>query len=234
MRRSSLLLSLVLVAIPVCVSAQTSAPKDSPASQSSASGVSSSSDKKHVRQTVSTELESGAVENGVYRNRALAMTCRIPEGWVLRTEEMNEREDDEAHPLAESVMRTARTGAGKVLLAAFSRPPAAHGEDVNSSILIAAESASAYPGLKEPVQYLGVLEEVPKSQGFTVDAGPDEIAIGPKTLVREDFHKDVGSRVMRQTILAMLARGYAISITVIGGTEDEVEELLDGLSFSAK
>ena len=196
--------------------------------------MSSSADKKHIRKTTDGALDPGTVVNGTYQNRALGLTCKIPEGWVLRTDEMNEREDDEAHPLAESGMRTARTGAGKVLLAAFSRPPAAHGEDVNSSILIAAESASAYPGLKEPVQYLGVLEEVPKSQGFTVDAGPDEIAIGAKTLVREDFHKDVGSRVMRQAILAMLARGYAISITVIGGTEDEVEELLDGLTFSVK
>jgi len=35
------------------------------------------------------------------------------------------------------------------------------------------------------------------------------------------FHKDVGSRVMWQSTLAMLAHGYAVSITLIGGTEDE-------------
>ena len=56
--------------------------------------------------------------------------------------------------------------------------------------------------------------------------------VGTKTLVRADFHKDVGTRVMRQSTLAMLAHGYAVSITVIAGTEDEVEELIDGLSFS--
>jgi len=38
---------------------------------------------------------------------------------------------------------------------------------------------------------------------------------------------------MRQSTLAMLARGYAVSITVIGGTEDEVEDLLDGIEFGA-
>jgi hypothetical protein len=37
---------------------------------------------------------------------------------------------------------------------------------------------------------------------------------------------------MRQSTLAMLAHGYAISITVIGGTEDEIEDLVDGLSFT--
>ncbi len=121
----------------------------------------------------------------------------------------------------------------KVLLAAFSRPPEAKGEDVNSSILIAAESVSAYPGLKDAVQYFGPLTEVAKAQGFNADAEPYEIAIGTRALVRADFHKDVGSRVMWQSTMAMLAHGYAVSITLIGGTQDEVEELIDGLSFSA-
>jgi hypothetical protein len=120
-----------------------------------------------------------------------------------------------------------------VLLAAFSRPPEAKGEDVNASILIVAESAAAYPGLKEAAQYFGPLIEVAKAQGFTMEEDPYDIAIGGKTLVRGDFHKDIGSRVMRQSTLAMLAHGYAISITVIGGTDDEVEDLVDGLSFSA-
>ena len=119
----------------------------------------------------------------------------------------------------------------KVLLAAFARPPEAHVEDVNASVLIAAESAAAYPGLKEAAQYFGPLTEVAKAQGFTVDEEPYEIAVGTKVLVRGDFHKDVGTRVMRQSTLAFLSHGYAVSITVIGGTEDEVEELIDGLSF---
>jgi hypothetical protein len=39
---------------------------------------------------------------------------------------------------------------------------------------------------------------------------------------------------MRQSTLAMLSHGYAISITVIGGTDDEVEDLVDGLTFSSR
>jgi hypothetical protein len=31
----------------------------------------------------------------------------------------------------------------------------------------------------------------------------------------------------------VLARGYAVSFTFIGGSEDEVEELVRGLSFGA-
>lgn len=122
------------------------------------------------------------------------------------------------------------TGA-KVLLAAFSRPPEVRAEDINASILIAVENQSSYPGLKEAAQYFGPLTEVAKAQGFTMDEDPYAIAIGSKVLVRGDFHKDVGSRVMRQSTLAFLAQGYAVSITVIGGTDDEVEDLVDGLSF---
>ena len=36
---------------------------------------------------------------------------------------------------------------------------------------------------------------------------------------------------MRQSTLVMLARGYVVSLTFIGGTEDEVEQLIDGLRF---
>jgi hypothetical protein len=120
----------------------------------------------------------------------------------------------------------------KVLLAAFSRPPEARAEDVNSSILIAAEPVSTYPGLKHAAQYFGPLTEVAKAQGFTADEDPYESAVGTKTLARGDFHKDVGSRVMHQSTLALLSHGCAISITVIAGTEDDVEELIDGLTFS--
>jgi len=196
-----------------------------------------SSSSKHTKgssSTGTTAVTDGAVSSGVYRNKALGLACKIPEGWVLRTEEMNSQDQakDEEKPTTQGAERNA--GDQHVLLAAFSRPPEARGEDVNSSILIAAESAEAYPGLKDAAQYFGPLTEVAKAQGFSVDEEPYEYAVGAKKLVRGDFHKDVGTRVMRQSTLAFLSRGYAVSITIIGGTEDEVEELIDGISFTGK
>jgi len=191
---------------------------------------------------------------------------KIPAGWVLRTDEMNARQEssgtagpENSAPSGGSPQGPAKSpgdgghsegsdhkssppGASsspadereaRVLLAAFSRPPEARGEDVNGSIVMAAESVRTYPGLKEAAQYFGPLTEVAKAQGFTVDEEPYEFALGNKNVVRGDFHKDVGTRVMRQSTLAFLAHGYAVSITVIGGTEDEVEELIDGISFAA-
>jgi hypothetical protein len=195
--------------------------------QQSAPSSGSSSSVPHPRKTApdaNLHLDSGTVSNGTYRNPAFGFTCKIPQGWVLRTEEVNEGDDKPADQEPGK--------SGRVLLAAFSRPPAARGEDVNSSILIAAESTSEYPGLKEAAQYFGPLTEIAKAQGFVVAEEPYEFAIGAKTLVRGDFQKDIGSRVMRQSTLVILVRGYAVSFTFIGGTEDEVEELIAGLSFA--
>jgi hypothetical protein len=233
--------------------------------QSSASSASSSSTKHTSKSSPpGSGIAAGEVSNGAYRNRSLALTCKIPAGWVLRTEEMNARPESSGavggeNPalsgssapgpaqkpgetgLAEgsenkaSPPRASRSAAdepeARVLLAAFSRPPEARGEDVNGSIVIAAESVATYPGLTEAAQYFGPLTEVARAQGFTVDEEPYAFALGNKNVVRGDFHKDVGTRVMRQSTLAFLWHGYALSITMIGGTEDQVEELIDGISF---
>jgi len=211
------------------------------ASQSPPSSPSSLKIKKPASQDSS--FDSGTVTNGVYHNKSLALSCKIPPGWVLRTAELNAREKQqdekkeeekpEDKPAAAPSAPSASSAGAKVLLAAFSRPPEARAEDVNSSILIAAESTASYPGLTEAAQYFFPLTEVAKAQGFVPDEDPYEIAIGTKTLPRADFHKDVGTRVMHQSTLALLAHGYAISITVIGGTDDEVEDLIDGLSFTS-
>jgi hypothetical protein len=193
--------------------------------------ASSSSSAKHATPAANSDLDSGSVANGVYRNKILALSCKIPPGWVLRTEEMNAREVAEEQKEATSPPSAASSAGAKALLAAFSRPPEARAEDINASIIIAAEGAASYPGLKEAAQYFFPLTEVAKAQGFTADEDPYEIAIGTKTLVRGDFRKNVGTRVMHQSTLVMLSHGYAISITVIGGTDDEVEDLVDGLTF---
>jgi hypothetical protein len=211
---------LICIALPASLHAQV--PPQSPQSSST----------KLVQPPADSALDPGAIVNGVYRNKTLALSCKIPPGWVLRTDDMNARQEKDAADPASATGPSA-SSAGKVLLAAFSRPPQAKAEEVNSSILIAAESASSYPGLKDPAQYFGPLTEVAKAQGFTVDEQPYEFALGTKKLVRGDFHKDVGTRRILQSSLVMLSHGCAVSITMIGGTEDEVEELIDGLTFSA-
>jgi len=220
-RGSVFIFCVILLAVPV--SLLQSAAQSSPSSPSKPVGKPAS--------LKDSSLDSGLVSNGVYRNPAFGFTCKIPAGWVLRTEEMNAREGEGEKADANNAPADGK--ASRVLLAAFSRPPEARGEDVNASILIAAESAAAYPGLKDAAQYFGPVTEVAKAQGFDIVEEPYEFAIGAKTIVRGDFQRNVGTRVMRQSTLVVLARGYAVSFTFIGGTEDEVEELVEGLSFGA-
>lgn len=237
------LVALVSLGIGAAASAQTSTPS------SAHSSSSSSATHAHKPAADSSGIDAGVVVNGVYRNKALGLSYKIPEGWVLRTEEMNsgeaatEENSGAAGSQGSPKQREPSTGSGqaaghpsaeagaRVLLAAFSRPPEARGEDVNGSVVMAAESTEAYPGLKEAAQYFGPLTEVATAQGFAADEEPYEYEVGTKKLVRGDFHKDVGSRVMRQSTLVWLARGYTVSITVIGGTEDEVESLIDRVTF---
>jgi hypothetical protein len=203
--------------------------------QAPSQSSSASSSVKHVKKPASaidSPLDAGSASYGVYRNTALGFSCKIPAGWVLRTDEMNARQGEDEKSAAGKTPADAGQ-VGRVLLAAFSRPPEARAEDVNASILIAAESVAAYPGLKDAAQYFGPLTEVAKSQGFKIVNEPYEFLVGTKMVVRGDFQKDVGARVMRQSSLAILAHGYAISFTFIGGTEDEVEELVEGMSFAA-
>lgn len=153
----------------------------------------------------------------------------------MRTDEMNQQQTQRADATknadsnAEGV--NASSAGSKVLLAAFSRPPQAKGQEVNASILIVAEPMSAYPGLQDPEQYFGPLSEVAQAQGFTRDADPYEVGIGPQALVRADFHKDVGTRVMRQSTLVLLSHENAVSITMISGSQDGINQLLNGLDF---
>jgi hypothetical protein len=205
----------------------------SSSSSSPPSSSSRSSQKSH--KTAEPEIDAGAVINSTYSNKAFGITCKIPAGWVLRTDEMNAPDEDDAESAkaqSQSAPRSTETGSGRVLLAAFSRPPGATGAEVNSSIVIAAESAKTYPGLTDAAQYLGPVTEVAKAQGFQVIEEPYEFAVGAKTVARSDFQKDVGSRMMRQSTLVLLARGWVISFTFLGANEDEVEDLVERLSFA--
>ena len=53
----------------------------------------------------------------------------------------------------------------------------------------------------------------------------------PAKLVRADFSKARGALTMRQASLVRVEKGYAVSFTFIGGSEDEVNQLVEKLSF---
>jgi len=163
--------------------------------------------------------DSGVVNNGVYRNASFGFSYRIPFGWVDRTEQMNDGSSDPAK--------------GRVLLATFAQPPEVGSDALNPGVVIAMESIATYPGLKTPADYFGPLDELIVAKGFKVVSDAYEVQIGGRNVVRADYSKSAEKRTTYQSCLAILVKGYVVSFTFIAGSEDDVEELVQSLSFAA-
>jgi hypothetical protein len=183
---------------------------------------------KAASQPATSAPDQGAILDGVYRNATFGVTYKIHFGWVDRTREMSDERNET--PSADS----SDSQKSILLLAVFERPPEATGETVNSAVVVAAEPASSYPGLRSAEQYFGPLTELTKSKGLTVVNEPHEFRVGATQLVRGDFSKPLGNLTMHQSTLVLLEKGYVVSFTFIGGDEDEVDELVEGLSFGQK
>ena len=182
------------------------------------SGVSSSKSKHSAEQHVKGATPATADE-GLYRNAEFGFTYRVRYGWVDRTTAMQPEDADASK--------------SQLVLAFFERPPEAIGDTINSAVIIAAESAASYPGLKTAADYIGPLTELTTAKGFRVAQEPYEFSVGTKRLVRTDFVKDLGKLSMHQSSLVEMQRGKVISFTFIGGSDDELDELIEGLAFKS-
>jgi hypothetical protein len=187
------------------------------------------------RKTTPTPPAKSATHNEdpqLYRNSTFAFRFQIPYGWVDRTEEMQKENE---------------TGKAELLLAIFERPPQAAGDTINSAVVIASETVASYPGLKKAEDYLGPLAELATSKGFKAEGEPYALEVESRQLLRADFTKPLSAKTsngetgsvetsnekltMRQCTLVMLAKGQIVSFTFIAGSEDELDDLMDGLHF---
>jgi hypothetical protein len=167
---------------------------------------------------------AGAISDGVYRNPSLGFSYKLPYGWVDRTREMQ----DDSPPASGEPARSL------LLLAIFERPPEAAGDALNSAVVIAAERISSYSGMKTASDYFGPLTELATAKGLQPVTDPHPFSIGTTPLVRGDFSKARGAGTVRQTSLVRLEKGYEISFTFIAESEDEINELIEKLSFSSR
>jgi hypothetical protein len=175
--------------------------------------------KPRTRATGKTPSVTNTLTDGTYRNSAFGFSYKPPYGWVERTEEMHDASADPAKT--------------QVLLAMFEHPPEVKGDSVNPATVIAAESLASVPGVKTAADYFEPLTEAATSQGFKVANEPYETKVGTKSVVRSDFSKELSKATMYQSSLVILSKGYAVSFTFIGGSEDEVEQLISRLSFDS-
>jgi hypothetical protein len=179
------------------------------------SALDAQSPKSDSSQATGAALDLGSIASGFYKNGFFGLSYRIPYGWVDRTDEMREASTDQSK--------------ATVLLGVFSRPPLAAGSTVNSTVVIAAESVSSYPGLQSAAQYFGPISEVTEAKGLKPVNEPYEFPVDGKPVVRRDFVKQVSNVGMHQSTLAMLAKGYVLSFTFIGSSDEEVQRLVEWL-----
>ncbi|HZQ24810.1 MAG TPA: hypothetical protein VFA89_18625 [Terriglobales bacterium] len=161
--------------------------------------------------------DAGVLADNVYRNPSFGFSYKVPYGWVDRSPQMKESEE---------------AGKSMLLLAVFERPPEATGDTVNSAVVITAEKISQFSGLKNAADYFGPITELATAKGFKVISQPYDFPVSGHTLVRGDFAKERGRVTMQQTSLVTVEKGYAVSFAFIGGSEDEVNELIDNLRFA--
>jgi hypothetical protein len=201
---------MCIVSLPFLILALIVAPL--PQSSTGSSSSKSKQKSEHAKPTL-----PAPADEGLYRNPEFGFTYHVRYGWVDRTEAMQPADNDPAK--------------SRLLLAAFEHPPEVTGEGVNSAVIITVESAASYPGLKTAADYMGPLTELTTAKGFKTTQEPYEFPIGGQTLVRGDFTKDLGKLTMVQSSLVMLHKGSVVLFTFIGGSEDEVEELVEKLVF---
>jgi len=170
-----------------------------------------------TKELPSVTPDPGAITNGVYRNPSFGFTYKLPYGWVDRTDDM--RQDSAPSPKS------------TVLLSVFEHPPEATTPTLNAAVVIAAESASSYPGLKAAAQYFGPLSEVATAKGLKVVNEPYEFPVDAKPIARQDFAGQIHGLATQQSTLVLLEKGYVISFTFIANNNDEMVELIEGLAF---
>jgi hypothetical protein len=187
----------------------------------------------------------GPLADQVLRCPKFGFTYKVIFGWVDRTADMQQ---DESLPdqssnaesgnttsAASDQSKPASSASSETLLAVFERPPAAPGDTINSAVVIAAEPLANYHGIKSAADYLNPISELAEQRGFKVVNQPYASSIGTKQLARADFSKDRNARgkLMWQSSLVMIDKAYIVSFTFVGGSQDEVDDLIANLTFVA-
>jgi hypothetical protein len=189
------------------------------------------------------EEKCGSLDGQILNCPKFGFTYRVIFGWVDRTADMQQDENVPDQPSsahssdstsADDLSKAAGSDSSKTLLAVFERPPAAPGETINSAVVIAAEPLADYHGIKTAGDYLNPISELAQNRGFKVVSEPYEFAVGPKRLARADFNKERGKLMMWQSSMVMIEKGYIVSFTFIGGSEDEIDDLIGNLAFRTR
>ena len=189
------------------------------ASQDSSAASSSSKSKQKTEQHVKSNAPAPApTDEGLYRNPEFGFTYQVRYGWVDRTEAMQPADNDSsAVPTAARRLRTSARGRRR------RRQLRCDHRRRECRRLSRPQNRRR---LHRPAHRTHHLQRIQRRPRI-----PTNFLSAPQTLVRGDFTKDRGQLTMYQSSLVMLRKGSIVSFTFIGGSEDEVEELIEKVDF---
>lgn len=192
------------------------------------------------------------VTDQVLKCPKFGFTYKVPFGWVDRTQEIQNSSGQDQNAADKPGDQSKGSGEGtgapgstipqksaskipssETLLAVFERPPDAPGKTINSAVVIATESQEMYPMVKTAADYFGAINDLAEQRGLKAASDPYGFAIGAKQLVREDFSGEHEKLPIFQSTLATIEKGEIVSFTFIGSSEDDVNDRIESLSFSA-
>jgi len=167
----------------------------------------------------------------VLRCPQLGFFYRVPFGWVDRTKEMQQSATEDPAPSETAADPKRNDPTGKTLLAVFERPPGIPGDEINSAVIIAVEDRAAYAQVKTAADYFGPLADVAEGRGVKLQGTPYSFDSGTRQVVRGDFAGGDEKMPIRQTSLVSLEKGYILSFTFLASSDDEIDSLLQNLTF---
>ena len=176
--------------------------------------------------------DCGPLVGQILRCPRVGFTYKVPFGWVDRTEEMQQSGSSAASKAPKDTDEASHEQTGRTLLAAFERPPGTPG-GFNSAVIIAVEDSAAYPQVKTAADYFGPLSEIAAQRGFKMAGDPYSFSIGTGQVVRGDFTGGDEKNPIRQTSLVLLKNGYILSSTFLASSDDEIDSLMENLTFSS-
>lgn len=182
----------------------------------------------------------GALSDGAYANRYFGFSLTFPAAWSVASKETEEHilgVGKEAAFGQDAMRRAAATTVLKdsyQLLTILEHPYGTPGIS-NPSLMVMAEKVSYAPGVRTGKDYLlNLIQHLSGGQiPYKVVREPYEFAVGSATFHRAEFAVR-SQTTTRQSYLATVRRGYALSFILTGVSDEEMarlEEIVRSIKF---
>lgn len=180
-------------------------------------------------------IDSGTIENSVYKNRYFGFKLTLPEGWSP----LDQNTQEEMEKVAGKLIAANQKGLDAMINASSKdavnmftvfKHPLGTPVPFNPSVMCMAQKVNHFPGIKKGSDYLYHLKTVLD----TLDFGPISVEYSGSTDTEElggvdfdvfDLRVQFGITVITQKFYARVMKGYVLSYVVTYQTWDEMDEL---------